>query len=183
MTRLPNGLFFDLLALVSLLVLSAVLQQTCGPWLWGLAKPPFLLAIASYYALLRPLRYAFPVAFIAGAWADGLGSVPVPATLFTALVLVGFCALHGRAVLNRTPIACTLLGTVGTLTTFLLQAIALRCAGRLADAPSVFLLRLVCQTALAIPVVFATSWFAVLFERATGNTPKEGKGAPVHART
>ena len=178
-----NGPLYDVLALVLLLVAAAVLQQSCGPWLWGLAKPPFLLSLAAYYALLRPLPLAVPAVSAAGILADGLGSVPFPATLAAALALLAFCAFRGRKVLVRTPRSCALLGAAAVLAALLLQALALRLAGSLHDSALELLLRSVCQTLLAVPVAYASAWAAWGFERATGNIPPERKGAPAHART
>ena len=181
MKRPPNGPVYDVLALAILLVAAAALQQACGPWLWGLAKPPFLLAVASYYALLRPLTLAVPAAFCAGAWADGLGSVPFPATLLAALAVLAVCAFWGRAVLYRTPAVCALLGSGAALVATLLQAAALLRDGALPDSPVLLLLRLLLQTLLAVPVVFATAWLARAFERLSGNLPPPEKGPSFHA--
>ena len=181
MKRPENGPFYNLLALAILMVAAALLQQACGPWFWGLAKPPFLLAVAAYYALLRPLPLAIPAAFWAGVWADGLGSVPFPATLLASLGLLAACAFHGRAAFYRTPAACALLGSCAALATAILQAAALFQTGTLQDSPVLLLLRLLLQMLLAIPVVFRTAWAARAFERATGNIPPPEKGAPSHA--
>lgn len=181
MRRPPNGPAYDVLALAILLVAAAALQQACGPWLWGLAKPPFLLAVVSYYALLRPLSLAVPAAFCAGAWADGLSSVPFPATLLSALGVLAVCTFWGRAVLYRTPAVCALLGAGAALVAALLQAAALFRVGALHDTAVLLLLRLLLQTLLAAPVVFATAWLARAFERLTGNIPPPEKGPEFHA--
>ena len=169
--------FFDALALAVLLLAAAALQQGLGPWAWGLAKPPFLLSLAAYYALLRPLWLAVPAAFVAGAWADGLGSVPGGPVLVTSLALVAFCAFWGRNELTRDIGTCAFLATLATLAATLLQALALRTirgGEAFPDTASVFATRLVCQTALAVPTAFATAAAARLFERLVGNLEREG---------
>lgn len=183
-SRHPNGPFFDVLALFLLLALAALLHLTTGASLWGLAHAPFLPAIATYYALLRPLPLAIPAALLAGAWADGLGSVPYPCFLFSALAVLAFSALYGRSVLNRTPLSCTLLGTASALLTAILQAIAAASASTAPLSTQSILLHITAQTFLAIPTVFATTWAALAFERAVGNiVPDDKKGAAFHART
>ena len=167
--------FFDVLALAVLLVLAATLQQALGPWAWGLAKPPLLLCLAAYYALMRPLWLAVPAAFCAGVWADGLGSVPGCPALAAALALVAFCAAWGREQLTRTVWTAAFLGTFAALAATLLQALALAVSrDGLPDAASVLAARLVCQTAVAAPAALATAAFARLFERLSGNIEREG---------
>ena len=161
---------FDALALAVLLVFAAVLQQGLGPWAWGLAKPPFLLAIAAYYAQLRPMWLAVPASFCAGAWADGLGSAPGCPIFVASLALLAFSAFCGRQQLTRSLGSCVFVGTVAVLAATLLQALTLAMApGGLPDAVPVFAARLVCQTALAVPTILATALFARAFERLAGN--------------
>ena len=172
---------FDVLALAVLLVLAAALQQGLGPWAWGLAKPPFLLAVAAYYALLRPLWLAVPAAFCAGAWADGLGSVPGCPVFAASLALVAFCAFWGRAQLTRSLGACVFLGTMAALVATLLQALVLALTpGGIPDAAPVFAARIVCQTVLAVPTVLATALFARTFERLTGNLERKKEEEVAH---
>ena len=173
--------FFDALALAVLLVLAAALQQGLGPWAWGLAKPPFLLAVAAYYALLRPLWLAVPASFCAGAWADGLGSVPGCPVFAAALALVAFCAFWGRAQLTRSLGACVFVGTVAALVATLLQALALALApDGVPDDASVLAARIFCQTALAVPTVLATALFARAFERLAGNLERKKEEEVAH---
>lgn len=181
MTATRNPLPYQVFGAAVLVTSAAMLQEACGPWFWGLAKPPFLLAVATYYALLRPLPLAVPAVFCAGAWADGLGTVPFPATLVAALLLVAFCAVRGRAVLNRTPLCCAWLGAIAALATLLLQAVALFRAGLLHEPAGMIAGRLAAGALLALPVSLATAWTARAFERATGNIPppeEEGDVAP-----
>ncbi len=182
-SRLPNGPFFDVLALGILLTLAAALQLGAAPWAWGFAKPPFLLSVAAYYAMARPMPLAIAAALLAGAWADGLGSVPGCASLLAALAQLAYAYLHGRAVLKKNPLSCALVATVAVFLATLLQALFLLGAGRLPGAASEVLFRLLCQTLLAAPVALATAGAAFVFERLTGNTPPEPKGgAPAHVR-
>lgn len=176
--RTPADAFFDALTLVVLLVLAAVFQQGLGPWAWGLAKPPFLLSLAAYYAMTRPLWLAVPGAFVAGAWADGLGSVPGAPSLVAALALVAFCAFWGRAELARGPGACVLVATVASLVATLLQALALRflSSAPFPDPPAVLALRFAAQTVLAAPTALVTAFAAHLFERLVGNLEAKPKG-------
>ena len=171
--------FFDALALAVLLVLAAALQQGLGPWAWGLAKPPFLLAVAAYYALLRPMWLAVPASFCAGAWADGLGSVPGCPVFAASLALVAFCAFWGRAQLTRSLGACVFVGTMAALVAMLLQTLALAPGGVPDDAP-VLVARIVCQTALAVPTVLATALFARAFERLAGNLERKKEEEVAH---
>lgn len=181
--RPPNGPFFDVLALGILLTLAAALQHAVSPWMWGFAKPPFLLAVATYYAMFRPMLLAIAATLLAGAWTDGLGSAPGCPVLLAALAQLAYAYFHGRTVLKKSFLNCALIATVATLLATLLQALFLFQAGRFSDSATVFFFRLLCQTLLAAPVAIATAGVAFAFERVTGNTPPEPKGgAPAHVR-
>ena len=169
---------FDALALGVLLVCAAALQQGLGPWAWGLAKPPFLLAVAAYYAQMRPMGLAVPAALCSGAWSDGLGGVPGCPSLVAALALLAFSAFWGREQLTRGPGACVAVGACATLLMTLFQAFALWTApGCFPDTAAVFAARLVCQTALAVPTVLATVLLARGLERLAGTDEPKKEGA------
>lgn len=179
----PNGLFFDGVALGVLLLLAGVGQCVLGPWFWGLYKPPLLMAVVVYFALMRPRGVASAAALLGGILADGLGSVGFPAHVLVSIGVLAFCLFWGRENLNRVPSTCAFLGTCAVFLTQVLQCVALWQGGALHETLLGLLLRFAIHIGFSFPVLWMAVWGMWLFERATGNClPDEKKGVHFHAR-
>jgi rod shape-determining protein MreD len=76
-------------AIMFFLLLMGGLLQSLMPAsaLLGLSKPPFLMAVALYYALAHPRGTAVTVAILAGIIQDSMSLLPVG---YSALCFVGF---------------------------------------------------------------------------------------------
>jgi rod shape-determining protein MreD len=89
-------------ALTLFLLLVAALAQSLTPaaaWL-GTSKPPFLLAVALYYALTQERGAAVTVAMLAGILQDSLSLIPLGFSAFWFTVL-GLWLHRMRGVLFR----------------------------------------------------------------------------------
>ncbi len=157
-----------------LMSLGAVFQNRTPPLTWGGVKPPFLVAVVAYYAMLRPLWLAGLAAVWAGLLLDGLGCAPIATSLAGMLGMLAFCGFWARRQMAESVPTCALITVGAAAGIALLQYGVLRWRGgfpRLDVASLV--LRLVLHGVLAVPVGVATAWAAKVLDRLALNTYTE----------
>jgi hypothetical protein len=170
----PSAPLYNVLVMFVLTTVGAVLQDGLPPLAWGALKPPFLLAVATYYALLRPLPYAVPAVLWCGLLQDGLGSLPDGTSLAGMVALLAFCVLWGRSQLPESRLMCVLVGAGSAVILSLIEYVSLRMSGLLPSLPWSFVFpRAALCGAFAIPVCAVTAAVAGLLDQLALNTRTE----------
>lgn len=101
---------FVLLLFVSLL--ASLLLQMAYPAAWTLAgmRPPFVLALALYYALNHRPAAGLIVAFAGGLWLDSLSLVPLGYSSLYLICMVMFASRYRHQVLTEAPVTAAFFG-------------------------------------------------------------------------
>lgn len=153
---------------------AALLQDAAPPLAWGQVKPPFLLSLAAYYGLRRPLGLAALACVWVGLLLDGLGSVPsAGGALAVLLWFLVLCAVWARRQMSESVVACMVLAAGAAVVLSLSQAFWRWRAG---DASADFLMALVragLQGLLAFPACALTVAVADALDRFASNLPTE----------
>lgn len=167
-------LLYNALVLFVLTTVAAVLQDVLPPLPWGGVKPPFLLGVATYYVILRPLSLAAPAILWCGLLQDGLGSLPDGVALAGLVALWAFCALWGRAQLPESRLTCLWIGACAAAVLSLAEYASLRASGLLPSLPWSFILsRAAVCAAYAVPVCAAAALAGGLLDRMAHNIRTE----------
>lgn len=166
--------FHNALVMFILTTVAAALQDGLPPLPWGGMKPPILLAVAVYYAFLRPVPYAVPAVLWCGVLQDGLGGLPTGTSLAGMVALLAFCVAWGRTQLPETRLTCSLVGAGAAFLLSLAEYASLRSAGVLPSRPwSFIVLRAALCGAFAVPVCAVTAAVAGLLDNLALNTRTE----------
>ncbi len=158
---------YNLLVLYVLVTLAAILQEGLRPLAWGQVKPPFLLAVATYYALLRPPWIAVLAALWCGWMREGLsGGLPPGVALLGLVLTAAGCTVWGRRQLPETALSCVVVvSAMGALLTWI-EFVWLRAGGRIAGWSLLDVgLRSLTLALIAVPVAGLTAWFAMRLDR------------------
>jgi len=113
-----------------LLLAAGVLQSLLPAFAWlGSAKPPILLAVALYYAVLHERPAMVAAALLAGVIQDSLSLLPMGYSAL-AFTLLGWLAHQSRQVVFRESLVTAgLLGAVGGMASTLLLCLMLVLGG------------------------------------------------------
>ena len=152
---------------------AAVLQARCPPLGPAGVKPPFLLALAVYYAWMRPPRVAAPALAACSLLADGLGAVPLGTSLLGYLAILA-AVRTGRRRLQENLLVCAPIGLAAAPPLAGLECLALRLSGQLPAVPWTLLgTRALWSAALALPLCAAYAGFVRMLDRAAYNLQEE----------
>jgi len=163
------------MALVILLAVSVVLQESVHPVFFGQAKPQFLVALVIYYAWTFPSRVSLPVTLVCGLVQNGLGSLPWGVSIVLMLGVWWFCVRFGKEQLPNTWVACVVLGIVVAPILTGLEYFVLRASRGVPELRWWFLLsRTTWSVLLAGPVCAAVALSARALNRWA--LPKEDEG-------
>ncbi len=159
-----------------LLLLMAALLQSILPAVSWLAsvKPPFLMAVVLFYALIHRRGAFVTVAILAGVVQDSLSLIPAGFSAICFLAL-GLAIFEGRGILLRdSALTVAALGAVmGGLTTLGLYVL-LRFSSGMAAVPVAWLGLKICGSALLGALAAPLVWLlAGSIERHTGVSHRE----------
>ncbi len=158
---------YNLLVLYVLATLGAWLQEGVRPLGAGQLKPPVLLAVATYYALLRPPWLAVVAAVWCGWLLEGLaGALPPGLGLMGLALPCAGCLLWGRRQLPETALSCVVVVSAAGLLLTWVEFVWMRLGGRL-EGWGLFdvALRSLSGALLAAPVTALTVWTAMRLDR------------------
>ena len=154
---------YEYLTLFVMAVAAAILQSGVYPVFFGQAKPPVLMAVALYYAWMRPVPVALVSALVCGLLQDGIGVLPAGTSVAWMVFLAVAChrlrtrfALNGSEMLVNVAVCMGLVVAVAPLTVAV-EYVSLRLFGGIGALRWYFLLsRVTGCTLLAIPVGIVT---------------------------
>lgn len=118
---------------------AAALQEFCGPFGAFRAKIPALMGVAVYYAMRREPHWGLAAAVWCGVLEDGLGPVPLGASLLAYLGAWALCFRVLRPQVEEGALSCALAGAALAPALLLVQYLALRLAGGYPARPASFL--------------------------------------------
>jgi len=149
---------YEYLTLFIMAVAAAILQSGVNPVFFGQAKPPFLMAVALYFAWMRPVGVALAAALLCGLLQDGIGVLPAGTSVaWMAFLAVGCHRLrHGLGLGSEIPVnaaVCMALVVAVAPLTVGVEYVSLRLFGGIGELRWYFLFsRVVGCTLLAVPV-------------------------------
>jgi len=146
------------LALLSMLVIGAMLQAVLPSWIiFGSLRPPILVGLVVYYALTRERSSALRAAFLAGIFQDAMSMIPLGYSSFVLCLIAWLINAVRDNVYVRNWVTHALFGGLAAGVSALLTYVLLRQGGLLELGMSALprrLLGAVLAGALTVPVTF-----------------------------
>ena len=176
---------YECLTLFIMAIGAAILQSGVNPVFFGQAKPPFLMAVALYYAWMRPVGTAMAAALLCGLLQDGIGVLPAGTSVAWMAALAVAChrLRHSLGIGSEVPvnaIVCMALVVVTAPLTVGVEYVSLRLFGGIGELRWYFLFsRVVGSALLALPVGAVTVLAGIGLTKLALKTQTEKQG---HAR-
>ncbi|MCL1856121.1 MAG: hypothetical protein FWF84_00530 [Kiritimatiellaeota bacterium] len=169
---------YEYLTLFIMAIGAAIVQSGVDPVFFGQVKPPCLLAVAVYYAWLRPLGAALAAAVVCGLLQDGLGVLPPGTSVaWMAFLAVACHRVAARKVVPVNVATCVGLVVAAVAPTVAVEYVALRLFGGVGALRWYFLLsRVAGGVLLALPVAAVTVLAGMGLNKMALKTDKEAHG-------